>query len=567
MRSFYMFLAALNFFLFTKAQDVANFSIAIGANRTITITNTSQFSSSANKKAFWNFGDGTRTITSATAGTLHSYTATGVYKVCLIIYAYTGEHDSIATADHCQEVRILETSTDCKAGFEVGKTNDSLTKLFVAQVNTSGDHRPELICWNFGDHSDTCIQYNPAESHNYAVYHHYKEKGTYSVCVKVQYQGGCKADNCHEIKVTREDSCRIEYNTEKIAANRLALQFIAHPVNSNDKKPVRLCWKFGDGKDTCIEYPHGTDKPYTVSHVYAHSGNYEACVSVLFDGGCETKYCHEVSIAEVPPPPSDVCSVGIKAVASNGKEQKFYAEIANSKVPLKICWGFGDGNDTCIYLDHPIPEGQLAMVHEYPGPGRYELCVKLWYDGGCMAQKCRIVEIEGQQSDVCGGYMAISTAGVRKVLFKGFSVTNPSDHVISWRWNFGDGHSGDGQVITHEYAVAGRYPVCLTILTEQGCETRICKTVGVNASNSSPIIQLSPNPVETVLHVLYQSTKEQDVRVLIFNANGVLVQSYVKNVIVGVNTWSFDVSALPAGIYSLVVQIGSRVVSAAFTKH
>jgi PKD repeat protein len=567
MRPFYLLLAALNLFLFTKAQDVANFSIAISSNRTITITNTSQFSNSANRKAFWNFGDATSTVTAASAGTQHSYAANGVYKVCLIIYAYTGEHDSIATADHCQEVRISETNMDCKAGFEVGKTNDSLTKLFVAQVNTSGDHRPELICWNFGDHTDTCIQYNPAESHNYAVYHHYKEKGAYTVCVKVQYQGGCKADNCHEIRLSANESCHIEYKTEKIASNRLGLQFIAHPVSSNDKKPVRLCWKFGDGKDTCIEYPQGTDKPFTVSHVYAHAGNYEACVAVLFDGGCETKYCHQVTIAELPTPPPADCSVGINVVASNGREQKFYAEVVNSKVPLKICWNFGDGRDTCINLDHPAREGQLAMVHEYPGPGRYELCVKVWYDGGCMAQKCRVIEIAGQQSDVCGGYMSISTAGVRKLLFKGFSVTNPSDHVISWRWNFGDGHAGDGQVTTHEYDAPGNYRVCLTILTDQGCETRTCKTITVNADNATPIVQLSPNPVENILHVLYQSTKEQEVRVLIFNSSGVLVKSWVKNVIPGPNTWSLDLSGVPAGIYSLVVQVGTKVVSAAFTKH
>ncbi|HJW15760.1 MAG TPA: T9SS type A sorting domain-containing protein, partial [Flavisolibacter sp.] len=118
----------------------------------------------------------------------------------------------------------------------------------------------------------------------------------------------------------------------------------------------------------------------------------------------------------------------------------------------------------------------------------------------------------------------------------------------------------------HEYDAAGNYRVCLSILTDQGCETRVCKTIKVTDDNATPIVQLSPNPVETVLHVLYQSTKEQEVRVLIFNANGVLVKSWIKNVIPGVNTWSLDLSNLPAGIYSLVVQAGTKVVSAAFTK-
>ncbi|HJW16049.1 MAG TPA: PKD domain-containing protein, partial [Flavisolibacter sp.] len=493
MRSFHLLLAALVCFMFARSQDVANFTIAT-TGRTITITNTSQFTGTANRKAVWSFGDGYSTSTSSTAGTQHSYTANGAFKVCLIIYVYTGEHDSVATADHCQEVRISETSTDYMARFEVGKTNDSLTKLFVVQINTNSDHRPEQVCWSFGDGSDTCIQYNPAEPHNYGVYHHYKEKGSYKACVKILYQGGCKADTCHEVSVNKPDSCRIEYKTEKISSNRMALQFIAFPVNSDHKKPLRLCWKFGDGRDTCIEYAQGTEKPFSVSHAYAQPGNYEACVAVLFDGGCEARYCHQVHIAEITPPPGNSCVIGIGTTTSNGKEQKFYAQVEANKVPLKICWNFGDGRDTCIYLEHPTREGQLAMIHEYPGPGHYELCVKVWYDGGCMAQKCRVVDIEGQQYDVCGGYMAVSMTGIKKLLFKGFSVTNPSDHAISWRWNFGDGHSGDGQVTAHEYDAAGNYRVCLSILTDQGCETRVCKTIKVTDDNATPIVQLSPNP-------------------------------------------------------------------------
>jgi PKD repeat protein len=570
MRQLYLLLATfpILFASNTKAQDVANFTFTIGANATVSFTNTSVINGSADRKAVWYFGDGTQQATGVLANTQHHYNNNGAYNACLKIYKYTGEHDSVVTADVCKTINIQSIEEDnCKAEFEVGSNDSAFTRLFVAQPWHNNNKKAEQICWNFGDNNDTCINYNTSSTLNYAVYHTYKEQGTYSVCVTVKYQGGCSAHFCREIKIAGTGTCKTEYRTEAENASPLSKYFIAQPLHSLQKKPVRICWKFGDGKDTCVQYVTSPGQHYVVKHEYAHAGRYEVCVKVLFEGGCEAHYCREETVTE-PAPHSDTCFVNINEVAAtySRRERKFYVGLTPGKVPLKTCWRFGDGTDSCVTLSHPLKEHELTMAHEYPAPGRYELCAKVWYDGGCEALKCRVVEIAAANSNLCGGYMTDSLIAIRSVSFKGFSIMNANDHVISWRWSFGDGSFADGKEARHEYEKGGNYPVCLFIKTDFGCETKICKTIGVRGGDNEAQLQLSPNPVAGILHAVFKSTLKEEVTVRIYNANGLLVKIYTRNVIVGTNTWDFDLSTLSTGLYSVIVQSPHQLANAIIFK-
>jgi PKD repeat protein len=553
----------------TRAQDVVNFNFIIGTNNTVSFINTSVLSGNADRKAYWYFGDGTYLSTTALANTEHHYSNAGVYNVCLKIYKYTNDHDSVVSADTCKTLTLQALLTDsCKAGFEDGiASNTALIKIFVAQPWHNNNKKPEDICWNFGDGHDTCIHYNPSLSNNYALYHNYAQAGAYNVCVTIKYQGGCSSHYCREVKTGETATCKIEYRTETPNDFPLVKYFIAQPVNSQGKKPLRICWKFGDEKDTCVQYTTAAGQNYVVKHAYAHGGQYQVCVSVLFDGGCEAHYCKAETISE-PSTHPDTCFVNVNEVVATVSQlaRKFYAGLTQHKVPLKICWQFGDGRDSCVYISNPPTDKQLMMVHEYPAPGRYELCAKVWYDGGCIAQKCRIVEITAPHTDICGGYITDSLIAIRAVLFKGFSISNANDHVISWRWVFGDGSSADGKEVKHEFVKGGTYPVCLFIKTDMNCETRICKTITVHGGDGEAQLQLSPNPAANTLHIVFRSTLQEEVTVRIYNANGSLLKTYTRNAVTGINTWDVDVNTLPAGIYSLIVQSPHQLANAIFFK-
>ena len=67
--------------------------------------------------------------------------------------------------------------------------------------------------------------------------------------------------------------------------------------------------------------------------------------------------------------------------------------------------------------------------------------------------------------------------------FTSTSTTNPSGQQISsYQWNFGDGHTGSGQNVTHTYAQAGTYQVTLTVSTGGHCTSQKTQSVPVYAA-------------------------------------------------------------------------------------
>jgi PKD repeat protein len=565
MRKFYL-LTTLILFLFARAysQDTANFSFTIGLNDQVSFINTSHLHGDAVRKAFWSFGDGTKQMTTALGNAFHQYSGAGTYTACLRIYKYSSSsNDSVITGEACKTFTLSNTTADsCRAGFtNSGSSATDLTQVFVAQPWHNHEKRPEEICWNFGDNHDTCIKYDPALSNNYAVYHHYAQRGQYQVCVKIRYQGGCQSDYCRTITVGG-DECKVDYTVDAVTASPLSKHFVAQPVSALQKKPLKICWDFGDGSTECKQYTTSYNESYAISHTYAKGGTYNVCVSVLFDGGCESRKCKFVTVET----PTTDCAVNVFEVATTATnlERHFYVGLMNDRQVEKICWIFGDGRDTCFSVSYPLTNAALLIGHHYPAPGVYHVCVRVKYAGGCEAEKCREVVIRSS-ANVCGGYMLDSVTGTRTIAFKGFSIQNSNDHVVSWRWTFGDGSSADGQQVSHTYASGGSYGVCLYIKTDLGCETRICKNVTVEGENH-PRLVLTPNPVITTLHATFLSLLQEQVTINIYNANGILLKTYSKTAIVGTNTWEFGVGDLPAGIYSVIVSSQHQLANAIFFK-
>ncbi len=519
-------------------------------------------------KVCWTFGDGRDTCINYAEnytglyGVSHRYDHPGQYEVCVKIFYYGG-----CEAQKCKLV-IVTVPDQCTADFErlpVAASANPLQAHFKAIPGHSNNRKPSKVCWTFGDGSDTCINYAETYAGVYGVGHLYDHPGLFEVCVKIFYYGGCEARKCRPIEIIRPDSCRADFERIPTTSSApLVVGFRALPWHNNNKPPVRICWTFGDGSDTCINYPVNYQGPYTVTHHYDHPGQYEVCVKIFYYGGCESRKCREITI----PPPQVNCSVQLfeitPSITSLTRGLLAIPHTDPYRRPERVCWIFGDGTDTCIILNPQQPVPLLLISHTYPGPGVYHPCVRIQFQGGCIAQDCREVVIRSV-SNVCGGYMVDSLSGPRTFRFKGFSIHDPNDEVISWRWTFGDGSSALGREVTHTYNVAGNYEVCLYIVTRLGCETRICKTLHVPGMNS-PALVLTPNPVQTVLHAAFLSTHTEQVTVKIVNGFGTIVRSYTRNVTIGPNNWDMIVTDLLPGVYTCIVQSPNQLASAIFIK-
>ena len=561
-------------FLSAQTTPSVNFRFTLDASsRTVTFINDSKNLGEGVKKAFWRFGDNTNASTGATEGTVHRYAAVGVYEVCLRIYRYpANSHDSVLLGSACKKVALEQA---CTAGFQwkdtvVSSSGEAAIK-FTAFAGSNAGKTVKELCWKFGDGKDTCIKVTTGVEPALflAVVHRYSRGGVYTACLRVVFDGGCVAEKCGSVTVSsapQADSCAAGFKVHTVANAPQSRRLVAQPWSRLQKKPLRICWKFGDGKDTCIEYSAAYTGDYWVEHRYAQGGRYETCVSIRYDGGCESKHCEVVQINTEPPPPV-VCESAIHELtgSESSLERRFYAGLQENKVAEKICWRFGDGTDTCVALSSPLNPQQLAITHRYAAPGNYNLCIRVVYAGGCVAERCRVVEVRQHNQGICGGYITDSAADGRTFRFAATGISGAGDAVIGYLWNFGDGKAATLRQVSHTYAAPGNYTVCVNMKTASGCETKICKQVVV-AGTMQPAVTLSPNPVVGPLTVVFQSLLQQAVSVRIYNGNGVLIKTYGRPAVVGTNTWTFDLTGLPAGLYSLVVQSPSQFATAIFLK-
>ena len=516
----------------------------------------------------WRFGDGRDTCINYPNNytgqyvVSHTYQHRGLYEVCVKIDYFGG-----CEARKCKEIRIGERPDTCRADFVKlpATVNNPLRAYFKALPSHNNNKKPQRICWRFGDGQDTCINYPNSYTGQYIVSHTYQQRGLYEVCVKIDYFGGCEARKCDNVQIGQRDSCSADFEREPVhGTSPLTVGLKALPWNNNNRKPSRICWQFGDGRDTCINYPENYSGMYNVVHHYQQPGQYEVCVRIIYYGGCEARKCKNI----VVPPPQAVCSVRLFEITpSITSLTRGFVAIPSStppRRPVSVCWRFGDGQDTCIMVDSTQPNLNFTIRHTYPGPGVYHACVKITYQGGCMATDCKEVVIRSAAS-ICGGFMIDSLMAPRTFKFKGFSIHAPNDEVIGYRWTFGDGTSATGREVTKTYNHGGNYEVCLMIKTRLGCETKICRTVRV-PGNNQPALVLTPNPVISVMHVNYFSTHTEQVNVKILNAMGNQVRMFTRNVNVGPNNWSHDLSNLLPGVYSYIVQSPNQLASAIFIK-
>ena len=58
-----------------------------------------------------------------------------------------------------------------------------------------------------------------------------------------------------------EETCRADFEVSSAASSPLTKNFTAIPWHSEQKRPVYICWKFGDGTDTCIQYSNTDPGP------------------------------------------------------------------------------------------------------------------------------------------------------------------------------------------------------------------------------------------------------------------------------------------------------------------
>ncbi len=205
----------------------------------------------------WDFGDGT---TSTEINPTHSFSKTGVYRVCL-----SGTEPNGCVGSSCKEVTINAPTAD----FEGDNLFATCPTLEVNFTDLSED--ATAWEWDFGDNSGVATIQNPT--------HIYTQGGAYTVCLTITTDGSCKTTHCKE-KYINIGGPSGEFSFDpKVGCKGTEITFIG-----NSAQDARYRWDFGDG----ILYENNDFKlTETISHIYETVGTFYPVLIMEDENGCQ----------------------------------------------------------------------------------------------------------------------------------------------------------------------------------------------------------------------------------------------------------------------------------------
>ena len=154
---------------------------------------------------------------------------------------------------------------------------------------------------------------------------------------------------------------------------------------------------------------------------------------------------------------------------------------------LTYAWDFGDG----------AKGSGIAPMHTYQGAGTYDVTLNVtdgWGTGDIVVER---VTIAGAIMSPVASFKAVQASGTSlTVSFDGTASSNPDGSFLDYFWNFGDGTTGTGFLVTHTYASPGAYTVTLTVANHDGQSNRtsMSLTIWSATGNATPVPSPSPSP-------------------------------------------------------------------------
>ncbi len=171
--------------------------------------------------------------------------------------------------------------------------------------------------------------------------------------------------------------------------------------------------------------------------------------------------------------PACTCTVGTPTATPVGPYCDNYTLTASGTTCPNINWSFGDGT-----------YGSGSPVnHSYNSPGIYTVYYSAG-DAGCCPNLSSTITIT---VPAVADFTRVVTCNT--VCFFDASASLPSDTIVAYSWNFGDGNNSSLENPCHTYATPGTYSVTLEVTTQSGCKATITKLVTALGPQVSASVQ------------------------------------------------------------------------------
>lgn len=417
----------------------------------------------------WNFDDPASGInnTSSLPNPSHTYTGTGNYNVTLTV-------TNVNTCINIKTQSILINQlpmADFDAGMACFGTTTTFTDLSVAHATgiSSWD-------WDFGDNSVHSTIQNPT--------HLYSNPGLYNVRLQVTNTNQCTHDTTIQIEVVPNPVSEFSWTSPVCFGAPVSFTNLSTTVHGTI---VSWTWDFGDGTTQTIPFPASPD----ISHIFAGTAmQHLVRLTALTNEGCSAYKEHTVLSN-----PKPVANYSVQAQLCAAHDIQFTDQsqsIGGSPI-VSWNWNFGDpasGTANLSVLQNP--------VHNFISGGPYDVTLIITNQLGCKDTIQQTITIgDSPIADFANTTPCFGSS----MNFTDLSIPN-SANMTTWVWTFGDGNTvtiyyPNPPDITHQYSLAGSYPVTLNVTNSSGCSQTIIKTVTVLPAPFAEFNVSSPNCTNT----------------------------------------------------------------------
>ncbi len=244
-----------------------------------------------------------------------------------------------------------------------------------------------------------------------------------------------------------------------------------HFMDVSQGNPDSWSWDFGDGIFSSAQNP---------VHTYAQQGEYLVTLSISggSDSSCFSSIEQYIVVGDSIPPEN--CQALFSAHIEDGDSinplRYGFIDMSvgvNGLPPENWFWDFGDSTFST----------EQNPVHTFAQEGTYNVCLTISDSAGtCEDTYCQILFVGDSAGFDCNSWFEYEIDEGNSLLVN-FEAYTSSQFSTVFSWDFGDGNSGNGQTVSHNYAQSGLYEVVLNTEDSIGCASSDSQWIWVGDSS------------------------------------------------------------------------------------
>ena len=381
----------------------------------------------------------------------------------------------LAPANHVPEPKVTVTPLSAC---------NSVVLDASGSVDKDDDHL--AFTWRFADGSTAAGS---------RITHDFQQPGKYTVALTVQDDSGFVANQAGlEVSVIINAPPKARIAALTSAAPGEKVRFDGSASVDPDGKIIRYRWNFFNDRE---------DNGPVIEQSFVRPGLYPLRLLVEDDGPglCTTDQAsHNILINAAP-----LAKFTFKQVAAPGEEVLLDAgeSLDSDGTITSYRWDFGEKGE---------PGSGKIVKHAWQQPGAYTVRLQVDDDSGLSNgtdEAVGTIVINAAPEPVITASASVAAAGV-PVSFSAEKSRDADGGISSYKWDFGDGATGQSEQVRHAYAQPGLYTVRLTAADDSGvgnADQFSEQTVRINAP---PVPVITMPKIVNTSQVIFDASLSSD---------------------------------------------------------